>query len=319
VRQRPATLAIALGAALLALAACDSGSAKRTAPSTTTTTAAATPAEPTCTPTAEQSIAPTDPLPPPGAMPAGTFMSEIQGRGTLRAGVSGDTLLFGFQNPENAQLEGFDIDLVHRIAQAIFGDPNRVTFRVMPYSGRIPALQQDQVDIVADVMTMNCPRWKQIDFSSQYLTAGQRVLVRSDSHVRGIGDLNGKRVCVAQGSTNQDTLRTSYKRVIAVPVPDVSDCMVLFQQGEVDAVTADDTVLAGFAKQDPYAKLVGPQFTSEPYGLGIKKTHPEFVQFVNRVLEQMRADGTWKQLYEKYLVPTIAPTAPNPPAAQYGR
>ena len=94
-------------------------------------------------------------------------------------------------------------------------------------------------------------------------------------------------MCAAKGSTNIDNLK-NYPKVIAVPVDDISDCMVLFQQGTVDSVTGDDTVLAGFVAQDPYAKVVGPAFTSEPYGLGIAKTHPEFVRYVNAML---RADA----------------------------
>ena len=102
-----------------------------------------------------------------------------------------------------------------------------------------------------------------------------------------------------------------------MPVDDISDCMVLFQQGAVDSVTGDDTVLAGFVAQDPYAKIVGPPLTSEPYGLGIARTHPEFVRFVNSILERMRSDGTWTQMYQQWLHPTAAP--PSPPPAVYGR
>ena len=63
----------------------------------------------------------------------------------------------------------------------------------MTYAQRIPALQDGSVDIVADVMTINCTRWEQISFSSQYFDAGQKVLVRTDSTANGIDDLNGKR------------------------------------------------------------------------------------------------------------------------------
>ena len=75
--------------------------------------------------------------------------------------------------------------------------------------------------------------------------------MRTDSTATSINDLNGKKVCVAKGSTNLDELKKNYKSVIAVPVDDISDCMVLFQQGTVDAVTGDDTVLAGFVEAGP--------------------------------------------------------------------
>jgi len=264
-----------------------------------------------------RSFAPDGALPPPNAMPAGSYMADIQKRGRLIAGVSADTLLFGFQNPlHNNQFEGFDIDLIRRIAAAIFGNPNAVEFKVLNYAERIPYLQQDKVDIVADVMTITCARWKQIDFSSQYFEAGQRILVSTLSKANGIQDLNGKKVCVAAGSTNQDQLK-KYPKVKAVAVPDISDCMVLFQQGQVDAVTGDDTVLAGFVQQDPYAKVVGPAFTEEPYGLGIKNKHPDFVRFVNAVLEDYRRNG-WQASYNANGL-TVSGEPPVPPAAQYGR
>ena len=100
--------------------------------------------------------------------------------------MSADTLLFGYRNPLTGNLEGFDIDLVRQVAQAIFGDPNRVEYKVLTYAQRIPALQDGSVDIVADVMTINCERWQQIAFSSQYFDAGQKVLVRTDSPATGI-------------------------------------------------------------------------------------------------------------------------------------
>lgn len=291
----------------------DTGRADTTT-TTTTTTAPAAPAVDCGNPVA--SFAPLDPMPAPGEMPAGSYMAEIQRRGRLVAGVSADTLLFGYRNPVTGQLEGFDIDLVREAAQAIFGDPNRVEYTVVTYAQRIPALLDGSVDIVANVMTVNCERWQEISFSSQYFDAGKKILVRTDSPVTSITELDGKRVCAAAGSTSFDNLQ-QYPEVITVPVEATSDCMVLFQQGTVDAVTGDDTVLAGFVAQDPYAKIVGPAMTSEPYGLGVAKTHPEFVRFVNGVLEDLRADGTWAQMYSRWLQPTGA--APAPPVAVYGR
>jgi polar amino acid transport system substrate-binding protein len=310
-------IALALIATAVSLSACASAprsSAVPNAPAAATTSATTAPAATCVNPTA--SFAPTTSTLVPGVVAAGTYMDKIHQRGHLVAGVSADTLLFGYRNPFSGQLEGFDIDMVRAVAKEIFGDPNKISFKVLTYAQRIPALESGAVDIVADVMTINCDRWTQIEFSSEYFHAGQKVLVRSDSKASGINQLNGKRVCAARGSTNIDNLK-NYPKVIAVPVDDISDCMVLFQQGSVDAVTGDDTVLAGFLVQDPYAKVVGPEFTSEPYGLGIAKSHPEFVEYVNAILEQMRADGTWAQMYRTWLHPTGAVPAPPPPL--YGR
>lgn len=282
------------------------------ATSTPTTTTTAPPAPADCgNPVA--SYAPVGPQPAPGAMPPATKMAEIAARGRLIVGVSADTLLFGFRNPLTGQLEGFDIDMAKAVATAIFGAPN-VEFKAMSYAKRIPSLQDKSVDMVADVMTINCARWQTIAFSTEYFAAGQKVLVRSDSPATSMTDLAGQVVCVTKGSTNIEEM-SKYPEVYALGVDDVSDCMVKFQSGEVAGVTGDDTVLAGFVTQDPYAKIIGPPMTAEPYGLGVNSAHPEFVRFINQVLEDMRADGRWAALFQKWM----GTPAPPPPPAVYGR
>jgi polar amino acid transport system substrate-binding protein len=318
IHRRGVGLVAVAAAVSFALAACSSTNASSStplaAPSQVATTSPTTKPAVSCN-NATSSFAPMPDL-VQGVVPPGSFMQKIRARGHLVAAVSADTLLFGYRNPFSGKLEGFDIDMVREIAKEIFGDPSKVTFKVVTYAQRIPALNSGAADIVADVMTINCERWTQIAFSSEYFHAGQRVLVRTDSKATGINDLNGKKMCAAKGSTNLDNLK-NYPKVIAVPVDDISDCMVLFQQGSVDSVTGDDTVLAGFLVQDPYAKVVGPAFTDEPYGLGIAKAHPEFVEYVNAILERMRADGTWAQMYRRWLHPTGGVPAPPPPV--YGR
>jgi polar amino acid transport system substrate-binding protein len=284
-------------------------------------TAAPAPAKASCgNPVA--SFAPAASLPAPGKMPAGTYMAQIQKRGRLIAGVSADTLLLGSRNPLNGQIEGFDIDMLKAVSKAIFNDPDKIEYRVITTAQRIPALQKEVkdggVDIVARAMTINCARWKQIAFSSEYYQAGQKVLVAKGSTVKDIAELRGKRVCAPNGSTSMDKLRT-FKGLIPVGSDTHTGCLVLFQQGKVDAITGDDTILAGLAAQDPYALVVkAPAFTVEPYGLGVSRNHPDFVRFVNGVLAQMRTDGQWKKAYDVWLKAALGP-APAPPAAVYGR
>ena len=264
------------------------------------------------------SFAPTASMPTPGAMPAGTYMETIQKRGRLIAGVSADTMLLGSRDPLNGQIQGFDIEMLKAVSKAILGDPNKIEFRVITTAQRIPALTDGSVDIVARAMTITCARWDQIDFSTQYYQAGQKVLVAKGSTVKAMEDLKGKKVCAPNGSTSMDKLKT-----FPGPIPVGSDthtgCLVLFQQGKVDAITGDDTILAGLAAQDPYASVVkAPAFTSEPYGLGISKKNPDFVKFVNGVLAQIRGDGQWTTAYNTWLKEALGP-APAPPAAVYGR
>jgi polar amino acid transport system substrate-binding protein len=264
------------------------------------------------------SFAPAGPNPAPGAMASSGYVATIQKRGRLIAGVSSDTLLLGARNPLSGQIEGFDIEMLKAVSKAIFNDPNRIEFRVITTAQRIPVLIDGSVDIVARAMTINCARWKQIDFSTQYYQAGQKVLVAKGSPVKGMRDLVGKKVCAPIGSTSMDKLRT-FPGLIPVGSDTHTGCLVLFQQGKVDAITGDDTILAGLAAQDPYAFVVkAPAFTSEPYGLGVSRKYPEFVKFVNAVLAQMRSDGQWTTAYNAWLKNALGPS-PAPPPAVYGR
>ena len=307
-------------ASLVGIVACgSSGDGAQPAATTSPTEATTTTSAPAATPDCGNPVAsyePTFELPAPNEMPAGSYMEQIQERGRLIVGTSGDVLLFGFRNPISGDIEGFDIDVAHAIAEAIFGDPNAIEYKVINYAQRIPTVRDGSADIVIHTMTINCTRWQQIAFSSEYYHAGQNLLVPFNSDVKEIEDLVGtdQKVCVAKGSTNLEKLQNDYPTIQRVEVDDLTDCLVLFQQSAVDAITGDNTVMAGFAAQDPFAKTVGRLFTDEPYGVGVNLDHPEMVQFVNLVLEQMRQDGRLRDLSEKWLG-----TPTDPPPAVYGR
>jgi polar amino acid transport system substrate-binding protein len=276
----------------------------------TTSTAAA----PACDPRASRR--PAGALPAPGHMPAGSFMDTIVKRGRLLLGTSQDTLLFSSRNPFTGGVEGFDIDMARQVAAALFGDPSRVQLVVIPNSQRIPAVRSGRVDLVAETMTITCERLQMVDFSTVYYQAGQKVLVPRNSTAKSIADLGNKRVCAAAGSTSLANLAKEPSHPIGVAAVTQAECLVRFQEGTVDAISTDDTILAGLAAQDPYAKVVGPAFTDEPYGMAIAQAHPDFTRFVNAVLERERADGTWASLYRKWPGQVFGP-APAPPAARY--
>jgi polar amino acid transport system substrate-binding protein len=243
------------------------------------------------------------------------YMKTIQDRKRLVVGVDQNTYPMGFVNPSTGTFEGFDIDMLRQVAKAIFGDPNAIQFKAITSAQRIPEVINGDVDIVARTMTINCARWQQVDFSTEYYHAGQKVLVTTDSTATGLNDLGGKKVCAVAGSTSIDTIKSAPSKPIPVTVTDWTDCLVALQQQTVAAVSTDDTILAGLAKQDPNTKVVGPAVTAEPYGMAIRPDHPEFVQFVNAVLAQIRADGTWTQIYNAWLS-SLGP-APAPPVAVY--
>ncbi|MCD5313538.1 glutamate ABC transporter substrate-binding protein [Kineosporia babensis] len=244
-------------------------------------------------------------------------MGKIRKSGKLVVGVAGDVKLWGSRNSQTGQLEGFDIDVLKRIATEI-GPGLKIEYKVINFAERQPALIDGDVQLVAHTMTMTCPRWfdeNAINFSTEYYRAGQKVLVRSDSKATTLADLEGQKICAATGSTSLANLKEQGGDPLEVS--DVGDCLVKFQEGEVIAITSDDTVLAGFAAQDPYAEVKGEAITEVPYGVGIAPDDVEFTQFVNAVLEEMRSDGTLQRLTDKYMAGTGE--LPAVPKAVYGR
>lgn len=248
-------------------------------------------------------------------MPAGTLMRQIQDRGRLVAAVPRDVLGLGYLDPATNQLVGLDPDIARQVARAIFGDEQHIEFKLVTNAQRFSAPANGTVDLTSYGATVTCARWQIVSFSSIYYLAGQRLLVPRDSTASSIDDLGGKRVCTVGATTSVETVQKVPSHPIAVLADDPADCLVLLQEGRADAILFDDTVLAGFVAQDPYVKVIGPKLTQEPYGIAMNLQHPEFVRFVNAVLEQIRANGTWKGLYERSLS-SLGP-APPPPAARY--
>lgn len=249
----------------------------------------------------------------PPSVPSGSFAAKIRARGYLIAGVDQSTYHFGFLNPIDNKIEGFDIDMVDAVAQAIFGSgyQSHIEFKAIPDSGRISGLRSGAVDIVAHTMTITCDRLQQIDFSSVYYDAQEELLVLKNSAASGMRDLKGQKVCATYGSDDVATIQRYH--AIPVRVAYWTDCLVDLQQGQVAGISTDDSILHGLTAQDPFTKIVGGPLQPEPYGLGISRQHPDFVRFVNAVLAQLRSDGQWQADYRRW----VGTPAPAPPAAQY--
>lgn len=263
-----------------------------------------------------RSLRPQDPLPEPGRMPAGSTMARIAEQGRLVVAVGLDTHLISFRNRETGDLEGFDIDLAGDIAEAIFGDRSRVEYRQLNVLGRLAAVESGDVDLMVGTTTITCPRREQVEFSTVYYQAGQRVLVNRGSGVTGLDGLAEERVCASRGSTSLGTVLANPSDLVPVGEPSVTDCLVMLQLGKVDAVSSDDALLAGLAAQDPQTEIVGPPLTEEPYGVAISQASPDLVRFVNAVLERRVEDGRWRASYQHWLQGALGPPT-SPPEPQY--
>ncbi len=279
------------------------------APSSPTTTAPAT-----CDP--RESFAPDPTLPTP-------TVDAIFQRNMLVVGVDQGTLNWGYRDPRDGTINGLDVDILRQIALAIFGsDPDaHLQFKTLTTAERIQAVKSGKVDMVASLLTATCDRWKDVDFSTVYYEAHQDVLVRVGSPVHTVAALAGKTVCATRGSTSITKIQQQVPKAKIHPVDTRADCLVALQDGEVDAVTSDDTILSSFQAQEEkdHTRLLGQPLENEPYAIAMPKDaqhHEDLVRFVNDVLDRMRNDGSLAFLYQRWLGDD-APTAP--PAPVYGR
>jgi polar amino acid transport system substrate-binding protein len=251
----------------------------------------------------------------PGDISSGPNIDAIRARGRLLVGLDTGSNLFSFRDPVSGSIEGFDVDIAKEIAKDLLGDREKVEYRILGSADRETALENNTVDVVAKTMTINCARRQRVSFSTVYYQANQRVLVVKGSGIGGIADLAGKRVCVVTGTTSLQHIQQQQPAATILTVPTWADCLVVLQQRQVDAVSTDDSILAGLAQQDPYIEVVGGSISPEPYGIGVGKNKDDLVRFANKTLERIRADGTWNQVYDRWL--TVLGPSPGPPSPRY--
>ncbi|MEV8038830.1 transporter substrate-binding domain-containing protein [Streptomyces sp. NPDC086182] len=300
----------------------------------------------------QASVGAMSPMPGPGHMPSGSTMHAIQKRRYLIAGVDQDSYAWGYPNPSPSaprgeEYQGFDIDMLHAVAQAIFGDPDAIRFVPVGQDYRLGASYQGIVDIVASSITITCDRKKQVRFSVNYFDGTQGLLVptgnnsirvRTTAHVPHVEGLKGGKVCTVGTTTSVQNLRALEQdgHFTVVLARNWSDCLVLIQQGSVQAVSTDTTILAGLAAEDPYLKLAPGVFSDEPHGLAMplqdpaSKDNEQFVSFVNGVIARLKAkapswcpqprasgDGScWAAMYRTWIEPQLGKSS-GPPAPEY--
>jgi len=241
-----------------------------------------------------------------------SYAYAIQTKGKLRVGTREDNVPFGLKNVATSKFEGFDVDIAREIAKAIFGNESDIDkfIEYLPVvsATRIPTLNENKADLVIATFTINDDRKKQIDFSDVYFNTGQKILVKKDnSTITKATDLNGKRVCSGKGSTSEVNIRKEAPQATRELQDTYPPCLILLQQGRVDAVSTDETILFGLVKQDPNTKIVGAYFSAEPYGIGVKQNKANdrngFVDLINRTLVATIQDGRWGKAYKQWITP----------------
>jgi glutamate transport system substrate-binding protein len=252
--------------------------------------------------------------------PAGTTMARLQAAGKMTVGTKFDQPLFGLKNPLTGAIEGFDVEIAKLVAQGIYGGTiddaaKHVNFVETVSKVRETSIQEGKVDMVVATYTINNARKLVVDFGGPYYIAGQDIMVKKDdTSIKSVTDLNGKKVCSVQGSTSLANVKAKAPQAdLSITFDTYSKCAEALKDGRVQAETTDNVILLGLVKDNKDAfKVVGNPFTTEPYGIGMKKGDDAFRTFINDRLEASYKDGSWAAAFNR-TVGQAGVTAPTPP------
>jgi len=233
-----------------------------------------------------------------GQATAGT-LDDVKKRGKLIAGVKADFPPFGYVDSSGKNL-GFDVDIAHLFAKALFDDENKVELVVVTSGNRIPFLQSGKIDIIIASVTVTDERRQVVEFSEPYFMSGGLLLVPKNSPIKGVEDLAGKTVSVIQGAIQDKDIEQLAPKADRVKFGKVSEAVLAVKGGRADAFCQDDILILTLAKENPDLKPVGKPFTPRPYGIAVRKGDVDFIKWVDGQLDRMKKDGTYDKLWKKY-------------------
>jgi len=231
---------------------------------------------------------------PKASLEAGTTMAKISAAGKVKVGTKFDQPGFGLKGLDG-KLTGFDVEVAKIIASAMGVPEANIEFIESPSKVREEVIEKGTVDLVVATYTINDERKKRITFAGPYYVAGQQLMVKTDNtKIKGPDDLKtnpDQKVCSVTGSTPSEQIKKYLANPGQLVLFDVYDkCADSLRTGQVQAVTTDNVILLGFvSKSNGAFKLVGEQFTKEPYGIGIKKGDVKFCEFINKTLKDNTA------------------------------
>lgn len=253
-----------------------------------------------------------------GGDDSGDSGSSSGGGDKIKIGIKYDQPGLGLKTPDG--YTGFDVDVATYVAKELGYEPDQIEWVETKSADRENALSRGDVKLIAATYSITDERKEKVDFAGPYLLAHQDLLVAADSDISEATDLNDKKLCSVTGSTSAQNVKNDF-------APDAqltnrggySECLSALQNGQVDALTTDDSILAGYAAQEQYKgkfKLAGLKLSNENYGIGVKKGDTETVNKVNDALEKMVSDGSWQKAVEDNFGPANYKNEPAPKIGQ---
>ncbi len=220
----------------------------------------------------------------------------------IRVGTSPDFPPFEYIDKEG-NIVGIDIDMMRALSNRIGCDIEIIS---MDFNGLIPALINNQIDVIASGMTITEERAKVVAFTKPYWSADQAIVIRKDANInpQSLNDLVNLRVGVQSGTTAEqmvsDFINRTGKNINMVSYQSYVLAIQDLLAGRLDAVIVDSPVANMFVKQYN-VKISNIITTNEKYGLAVRKDNTELLEKLNKALDELLNSDEWQQILRKYL------------------
>ncbi|MFF7864862.1 glutamate ABC transporter substrate-binding protein [Streptomyces qaidamensis] len=237
----------------------------------------------------------------------------------IKIGIKYDQPGLGLKEPDGS-FSGFDVDVATYVAKELGYEPDQIEWVETKSADRENALSRGDVKMIAATYSITDERKQKVDFAGPYLLAHQDLLVKKDSDITKATDLNEKKLCSVTGSTSAQNVKNDFAPKAQLSQRGgYSECLSALQSGGVDALTTDDSILAGYAAQEQYKgqfKLAGLKLSNENYGIGVKKGDKATLDKINKALEKMVSDGAWEKAVQENFGPANYKNEPAPKIGQ---
>lgn len=192
-----------------------------------------------------------------------------------------------------------------------------IVFKETKSADRETAIERGDVKFIAASYSINDERLQKVDFAGPYLLAHQDILVRADDDsIKSPADLNNKKLCSVAGSTSAKNVKDKLAPKAQLQTyGGYSECLTGLENKAIDALTTDDSILAGYASQQNFQgkfKLAGFKMTNENYGIGLKKGDADLKKKVDAALTKMVSDGSWDKAVKDNFGPANYKNEPAP-------
>lgn len=223
------------------------------------------------------------------------------------------------QKTADGTYEGFDIDVATYVAKELGYAEDQIEWKEAKSADRETMLDRGDVDFIAASYSITDERDQKVDFAGPYLLAHQDLLIRADDNITKGEDLNGKKLCSVTGSTSAQNVKDDIAPQAQLQeYGGYSECLTGLENKVVDALTTDDSILAGYAAQEQFKgkfKLAGLKLSNENYGIGVKEGS-DLKAKINTALEKMVEDGSWEESVKANFGPANYKNEPAPKIGQ---